>query len=84
MRIHDVILQMNGQAVGGEEDLKRMLRDQPVGRTVSFVISRDGQTQTMTMTMADRRMVGLQAWEQHYSVPAPGRPSGSVRGGARK
>jgi serine protease Do len=29
--------------------------------------------------MADRRTVGLQAWEQHYSVPAPG-PSGSVRG----
>ncbi len=80
MRIHDVILQMNGQAVDGEEDLKRMLRDQPVGRTVSFIISRDGQPQTMTMTMADRQMVGLQAWEQHYSVPAPG-PSGSVRSG---
>jgi serine protease Do len=80
MQIHDVILRMNGQAVTGEEDLKRMLRDQPVGRTVSFVISRDGQTMTMTMTMADRRMVGLQAWEQHYSVPAPG-PSGSVRSG---
>jgi serine protease Do len=80
MQIHDVILQMNGQAVAGEEDLKRMLRDQPVGRTVSFVISRDGQTQTMTMTMADRQMVGVQAWEQHYTVPAPG-PSGSVRVG---
>jgi serine protease Do len=79
LRIHDVILQMNGQAVDGEEDLRRMLRDQPVGRTVNFVISRDGQTQTMTMTMADRQMVGVQAWGQHYTVPAPG-PSGSVRG----
>jgi len=80
MQIHDVILQMNGQAVTGEENLKRMLRDQPVGRTVTFVISRDGQTQTMTMTMADRQMVGVQAWGQHYTVPAPG-PSGSVRAG---
>jgi serine protease Do len=81
MRVHDVILQMNGQAVAGQEELKRMLRDQPVGRTVSFVISRDGQTQTMTMTMADRQTVGMQAWEQHYTVPAPGEgPSGSVRG----
>jgi serine protease Do len=82
MRVHDVILQMNGQAIGGWEDLKRMLRDQPVGRTVSFLISRDGQTQTMSMAMADRQMVGLQAWEQHYSVPAPGEGlSGSVRSG---
>jgi serine protease Do len=81
MRLHDVILQMNGQPVASQEDLKRMLRDQPVGRAVSFVISRDGQTQTLTMTMADRQMVGLQAWEQHYTVPAPGEgPSGSVKG----
>jgi serine protease Do len=79
MRMHDVILQMNGQVIDDEDQLRRMLRDMPVGRSVSFVISRDGQTQTMTMQTADRRMVGLQAWEQHYSVPAPG-PSGVVRG----
>jgi serine protease Do len=72
MRLHDVILQMNGQAVEGEDQLRRMLREVPVGRSVNFVISRDGQTQTLTMTTADRRTVGLQAWEQHYSVPAPG------------
>jgi serine protease Do len=57
-----------------------MLRDLPVGRTVSFVISRDGQTQTMSMTTADRTTVGVEAWEQHYSVPAPG-PSGYVHAG---
>jgi serine protease Do len=79
MRLRDVILQMNGQVVENEEQLRRMLKDMPVGRSVSFVISRDGQTQTMTMQTADRRTVGLQAWEQHYSVPAPG-PSGVVRG----
>jgi serine protease Do len=82
MRMHDVILQMNGQAIDGQEQFKRLLRDQPVGRTVSFVVSRDGQTMTMTMQMADRRTVGQQAWDQHYTVPAPGAgPSGSVRGG---
>ncbi len=79
MRMHDVIVQMNGQVIEGEDQLRKMLRETPVGRTVSFVVSRDGQTQTMTMTTADRRTVGLQAWEQHYSVPAPG-PSGVVRG----
>jgi S1-C subfamily serine protease len=79
MKMHDVIVQMNGQAIDSEDQLHRLLRDLPVGRTISFVVSRDGQTQTLTMTTADRRMVGLQAWEQHYSVPAPG-PSGVVRG----
>jgi serine protease Do len=79
MRMHDVILQMNGQMVETEEQLRRMLKDVSVGRSVSFVISREGQTQTMTMQTADRKMVELQAWEQHYSVPAPG-SSGVVRG----
>ena len=68
------------RSVESEDQLRRMLREMPVGRTVSFVISRDGQTQTMTLQLADRRTVGLQAWEQHYSVPAPG-PSGVVRAG---
>ena len=81
MRLHDVILQMNGQIVEHDEQLRRMLKDMPVGRSVTFVISRDGQQQTMTMQTADRRTIGLQAWEQHYTVPAPG-PSGVVRGGS--
>jgi len=80
MRLRDVILQMNGQIVENDEQMRRMLKDMPVGRSVTFVISRDGQTQTITMQTADRRTIGLQAWEQHYTVPAPG-PSGVVRGG---
>jgi S1-C subfamily serine protease len=80
MRMHDVILQMNGQVVENEDHLRRMLKDMPVGRSVSFVVSRDGQTQTLAMQTADRKTVGLQAWEQHYTVPAPGGPSGVVRG----
>ena len=31
MRMHDVILQMNGQSVEGEEQLRRMLRETPAG-----------------------------------------------------
>jgi S1-C subfamily serine protease len=77
MRMHDVIVQMNGQAIENGDQLRRQLRDMPVGRTVSFLVSRDGQTQTMTMTTADRRTVGLQAWEQHYTVPAPGTVHGN-------
>jgi serine protease Do len=77
MRMHDVIVQMNGQIIENEEQLHKMLRDVPVGKTINFLVSRDGQTQTMTLTTADRKTVGLQAWERHYSVPAPG-PSGFV------
>jgi serine protease Do len=72
MRQHDVIVQMNGQTIENQDQLRRLLRDMPIGRTVNFLVSRDGQTQTMTMTTADRRTIGQQAWEQHYTVPAPG------------
>jgi len=71
MHVHDVILQMNGQVIDGEDQLRRLLRDTPAGRSVSFVIDREGTTQTLTMQMADRKTVALQAWEQHYSVPDP-------------
>jgi serine protease Do len=76
MRMHDVILQVNGQVVDGEEQMRRMLKELQAGRTVSFVITREGQNQTLTLQMADRTTLGLQAWEQHYSVPAPGETSG--------
>lgn len=71
MREHDVILQMNGQTVEGEEALKRMLKETPAGRTVTFVISRDGQQQTISMTLANREEVERQAWEKHTVVPEP-------------
>jgi serine protease Do len=71
MQMHDVILQMNGQIIDSQDQFRRLLRDTPAGRTVNFVISREGMTQTLTVQMADRKTVALQAWEQHYSVPDP-------------
>ncbi len=71
LREHDVIVQMNGQTVEGEEQLRRMLRETPAGRTVSLVISRDGQQQTITAKMANREEVERQAWQQHMTVPDP-------------
>src|SRR6202789_2535217 len=40
---HDVILSMNGTAIESEVQLKRMIRETPPGRVVTFGISRDGQ-----------------------------------------
>jgi len=71
LREHDVVLGMNGQPVEGEEQLRRMLREMPAGRTVMLTISRDGQTQTLTAQMANREEVERQAWERHMPVPEP-------------
>ncbi|WP_263366629.1 PDZ domain-containing protein [Edaphobacter bradus] len=69
--VHDVILQMNGQIVEGEEQLRRMLRETPAGHQVTLLISRDGQQRTITTQLANREDVERQAWEQHYTVPEP-------------
>lgn len=71
LRVHDVILQMNGQAVAGQEQLRRMLHETPAGRTVSFLISRDGQQMSINVQLANRQTVEQDAWTQHMIVPAP-------------
>lgn len=68
---HDVILQMNGQNVAGEEMLRRMLRETPAGHTVTLLISRDGKQQTVTVQLADRAVLEEDAWSQPMIVPAP-------------
>jgi serine protease Do len=74
LREHDVILQMNGQIVEGEDQLRRMLHETPAGRTVSFLISRDGQQQTLSAQLANRDTVGRVAWGRHMTVPEPDAP----------
>jgi len=71
LREHDVILQMNGNVIEGEDQLRRMLRETPAGRTVTLVISRDGQVQTISTMLANRLELERQSWEQHWRVPVP-------------
>jgi S1-C subfamily serine protease len=71
LREHDVILQMNGQGIEGEEQLRRILRETPVGRGVNLVVSRDGLQITVSTQMADRTAVEREAWEQHIKPDAP-------------
>jgi serine protease Do len=82
LQIHDVIVQMNGQAVDGIDQLRRMLRDMPVGSQVSFVVSRDGQPATIATQLANRDTVERQAWEQRYKVPEPDSSSTYVARGS--
>lgn len=71
LRENDVVLRLNGQPIAGQDQVRRMLRESPPGKTVVLVISRDGQEMTITAQMANREEVERQAWEQHFIVPEP-------------
>jgi serine protease Do len=43
----------------------------PAGHTVSLLISRDGQQQTLAVQLADRATLEADAWSQHIPVPDP-------------
>jgi serine protease Do len=73
LRVHDVVLQMNGVLIDSEEHLRRMMHDCPPGKMVVMTIARDGQTITTSAPMADRVELERQAWSQHVGV-GPGLP----------
>ena len=89
LRVHDVILEMNGQQIQGVEQLRRMLRETPAGRSVALVIWRDGQQQTINVQLADRAKIEQDAWNKFQMIPEPpddsdfvlSGPSGHVAGG---
>ena len=54
LKEHDVILSVNDQKIESVEQLKRVIREIPAGRTISIGISRDGQPMTMKAQLAER------------------------------
>jgi C-terminal processing protease CtpA/Prc len=84
LKVNDVVLQLNGQNVGGAEQLRSMLKEIPPGRKVSIEISRDGNIQTMAVELADRKVLGHDVWNKIDSgsdifapVPSMGMLSGN-------
>ena len=71
LREHDVVLQMNGQSIQGEDQIRHMLHESPPGKTIVLTISRDGQQLTVTTQMANREDVERQAWQKLIVVPEP-------------
>jgi len=63
---HDVILDFNGTPVESEEQLRRMIRETPVGRTVTLGISRDGNPMKLNVQLAqhDKVVAG-----NHIEIP---------------
>ena len=77
LKVHDVILQLDGQPVENAEQLKHRLLDMPSGRTVSFLINRDGTPLTINVQLCDREELEHKAWSQHRTVPQPTPPARS-------
>jgi serine protease Do len=71
LRVNDVILGVNGQNVGGAEQLRRMLRDIPPGNNISLEISRDGNIQTLGVQLVDRKVVEHDIWNKLGVEPGP-------------
>ena len=58
LKAGDVVLDYNGQRIEGTEQFVRMVKETPEGRQVRLLISRDGNTQTLTATIAARKGFG--------------------------
>ena len=69
LREHDVILSINQQKVESVEQLRRLIREIPAGRTVTIGISRDGQPLTMKAQLAERNK-SLEA-DHSYDLRVP-------------
>jgi len=71
---HDVILSMNGTSIESHVQLKRMIRETPPGRVVTFGISRDGQPMTIKVQLADRSKqfawTGPKMKDFHVEIPS--------------
>jgi len=61
LKLHDVILQINGRSIDGADQVKQILHETPPGRKLQMLVSRDGVLQTVTVQLADRRKVQEEA-----------------------
>jgi serine protease Do len=70
LRERDVILEFNGTAVQSEEQIRRLIREVPPGRTVTLGISRDGAPMKINVQLADHGTVVAQA-APRVLIPTP-------------
>jgi serine protease Do len=71
LRLHDVVVQMNGQRVESIEQFRRMLHETPPGRTITLVAMRDGQSQNFSVQLADRTQLANQIIVDLETDPPP-------------
>lgn len=64
LKLHDVIVEINGQEIVGAEQVKQILHETAPGHKLQLVVSRDGVRQTVTVQLADRRKVQEEAQQR--------------------
>lgn len=69
LKEHDVILTINDQQVESVEQLRRLIREIPAGRTISIGISRNGQPMTVKAQLAERSKMGNMDHAFNFTVP---------------
>ncbi len=76
LKEHDVILSINGTQVESVEQLRRLIREVPPGRTITIGVSRDGQPLTLKAELADRKQAF--AWhsdDKEFKFEMPAMPA---------
>src|SRR5437588_5545410 len=69
---HDVIRTFNGQRVDSAEQMRRLIREVPPGRTVELGISREGKPLSMKVQLGDRQtMVNVITMPEIHVAPMP-------------
>jgi C-terminal processing protease CtpA/Prc len=76
IREHDVIVTFNGNKVESQEQLRRYVRETPVGRQVALGVMRDGQPVTLNVTVGDRREIAMKFAHHGPGQKAPMAPMG--------
>jgi serine protease Do len=69
MKVHDVILQLDGQPFDNADLLRRRLRELPAGRNIILLVSRDGNPMTFSVRLCDRDVLSKQTWSDHFGAP---------------
>ena len=80
LKVHDVILQLDGQAFDNVDQLRHRLREMPSGRIDHFTHQPRWQPhQRDRAALRPGMCCNRQAWSQHFSVPEPtaSAPSGA-------
>jgi serine protease Do len=55
LKAGDVVLEFNGQRVEGVHQFVRLVRETPPGRKIKLLVNHDGNSQTVTVTVAERK-----------------------------
>lgn len=74
LRVHDIVLRINGQPVSGQDQARRLLHDCAPASNVVLIISREGQLLTISAHMSTREEVEHDAWVRHVAVTTPAPP----------